>query len=148
MGVKNIQQASSKKQKEGTPMALSVEKWIIITVATNKELSNEHYYRRLWMAIKNLMSIHGFSRRGWVDFCINYFRDKDGIVKLQWANDMPYVLPDWDTWFSDPDARWLSYYLQECNGIPKIHSHLYSRLRVFDAVIRAKWPSIAMRIQA
>lgn len=120
----------------------------IVTVATNKELENEHYYRRLWIAIINLMAMHGFSRRGWVDLCINYFRDVNGKAKFQWPNGMPYVLPDWDTLFSDADCRWVSDYLQACNGEPKRHSPLYSRLRVFDAVIRAKWPNIAKSIQA
>lgn len=118
----------------------------IIIVATNRELANEHYSRRLWMAIKNITVMHGFSRRGWVDFCIAYFRDMNGLVEFQWRNGMPYVPPDWDAWFRDPDARWLSYYLQESNGLPKMRSHLYSRLRVFDAVIRALWPNIAKRI--
>lgn len=126
-------------------MSLPAEKPIIV-VASNRELENEHYSRRLWMAIKNIMIMHGVSRRRWVDFCISVFRD--GVVEFQWANGMTYVPPDWETCFRDPDARWLSFYLQECNGIPKMRSHQYSRLRVFDAVIRARWPNIAKWIKA
>lgn len=117
----------------------------IIIVATNRELANEHYYRRLWIAIRNLSD--EFSRRQLVDHCIAYFRDVSRLVNFQWPNGMPYVPPDWDTWFNDLDARWLSYFLQELNGSPKMRSHLYSRLRVFDAVIRAKWPNIAKWIR-
>ncbi len=61
---------------------------------------------------------------------------------------MPYVPPDWDIWFNDHEARWMSYYLQqEFDGAPKMRSRLYSRLRVFDAVIRARWPNIAKHIR-
>lgn len=125
-------------------MALYAEKRIII-VATNRELAGEHYYKRLWIAIRNLSE--EFSRRKWVDCCIGYFRDMDGAVEFQWPNGTPYLPPDWDNLFSDADARWLSFYLEEFNGSPKMRSNLYSRLRVFDAVIRAKWPNIAKRIQ-
>ena len=125
-------------------MSAPLEKRIIV-VATNKELSNEHYYRRLWIVMRNLSE--GFSRRRWVDFCIAYFRDTDGTVEFRWPNGMPYMPPDWDTLFNDGDARWLSFYLEQINGVPKRRSHLYSRLRVFDAVIRARWPNIAKRIR-
>ncbi len=147
-GQLNIIRRASLINKEGnTAMSLPARKRII-TMASNWELANEHYYRRLWMTIRNLVGKRCcFSRREWVDFCVAYFRDMNETVEFQWQNGMPYVLPDWDTWFRDTDARWLSYYLQEDNGLPKMHSHLYGRLRVFDAVIRARWPNIAKRIR-
>lgn len=144
---KTIRRASLRKQKGETAVVLPEENEPVF-MATNRELENEHYYWRLWMTVKNLMLIHKFSRREWVEFCIAYFRDMAGVQKFQWRDGTPYVLPDWDTVFGDPDCRWLSYYLQECNGLPKMHSHLYSRLRIFDAVIRARWPHIARWIQA
>lgn len=128
---------------------MAVPSWKrVIIVATNKELESEHRYRRLWMAIKNLMELLGISRRQWVDFCIGVFRDSYGLVEFRWPNGQPYVLPEWEVLFKDADARWLSYYLVGCNGCPKSHSHLYGRLRVFDAVIRLRWPKIARWIQA
>ncbi|MDR4468468.1 MAG: hypothetical protein MRJ68_09245 [Nitrospira sp.] len=128
-------------------MALPSGKRVII-VATNKTLSNEHYYNRLWIAIKNLSAIHGISRRQWVDLCIACFRDTYGSMEFRWPNGVPYEPPDWDVWFPDGEARWLSYYLAGSNGCPKSRSHLYGRLRVFDLVIRVRWPNIAKGIQA
>ncbi len=125
-------------------MLLPSERRIII-VATNKELSCEHYYRRLWIVMRNLSD--EFSRRQLVDVCIGYYRDMNGKLDFKWPGGMPYILPDWDIWFSDPDGRWLSYFLEQCNGLPKRRSHLYSRLRVFDAFIRARWPNIARWIK-
>lgn len=127
-------------------MALPSRKRIII-VATNRELSNEHRYKRQWVATKNLIATHDFSRRGWVDFCINCYRDTYGRVDFRWSSGMAYILPEWDILFPDSDCRWLSYYLQECKGEPKSHSPLYSRLRVFDAAIQIRWPNIAKRIR-
>ncbi len=108
-------------------MLLPSERRIII-VATNKELSCEHYYRRLWIVMRNLSD--EFSRRQLVDVCIGYYRDMNGKLDFKWPGGIPYILPDWDIWFSDPDGRWLSYFLEQCNGLPKRRSHLYSRLRV------------------
>lgn len=142
----NIQRASLKKQKGETAVALPVKKRKII-MATNRELANEHRYRRLWITIKNLMGKDGFSRRKFVDFCINCFRDKNETVECQWPGGMTYVLPDWDILFPDSDCRWLSDYLEECNGLPKRRSPMYSRLRIFDAVIQMCWPNIARRIR-
>lgn len=128
-------------------MALPSRKRIII-MATNRELMNEHRYKRQWIATKSLMATHRFSRRGWVDGCIDCYRDTNETIELQWHGGMAYVLPDWDILFPDSDSRWLSYYLQECKGEPKSHSPLYSRLRVFDAFIQIRWPNIAKRIRA
>lgn len=129
-------------------MAVPSRKRVTLVVATNKELANEHYYIRLWMAMKNLSEIHGISRRRWIALAIACFRDADGSVEFIWPNGLPYVLPEWDILFNDLDGRWLSLYLASCNGCPKSHSHLYGRLRVFDAVIRLRWPNIARGIQA
>lgn len=144
---KTIRRASLRKQKGHIEVALPAVKRIII-VATNRELMNEHRYKRQWTATKNIMAMHGYSRRGWVDFCIDTYRDTYGKYEFQWPCGMAYVLPDWDVLFSDPDCRWLSDYLEECKGEPKSHSPLYGRLRVFDAVIQIRWPNIAKRIRA
>jgi len=128
-------------------MAVPSRKRVII-VATNRELASEHYYIRLWMAMKNLSEIHGISRRQWMALVIACFRDAYGSVEFQWPNGIPYVLPEWDVLFKDLDGRWISIYLAGCNGCPKSRSHIYGRLRVFDAVIRLRWPKIARRIKA
>lgn len=127
-------------------MAVPSRKRVII-VASNKNLADEHQYRRRWIAIKNILQMLGISRRQWIDLCIASFRNAYGLVEFRWPNGLPYVRPDWDVLFPDPDARWLSYYLEGCNGCPKAHSHLYGRLRVFDAVIQVRWPKIARWIQ-
>jgi hypothetical protein len=145
---KSIQRLSLMKQKGDTAVGLPVKVRKII-MATNRELSNEHYYRRLWLMLRNLVGKGRlFSRREWVEFCIAYFRDMNGKVEFWWKSGIPYVPPDWDILFPDADCRWLSDYLQECKGEPKSHSPLYGRLRVFDAVIQARWPHIAKRIRA
>lgn len=143
--LKTIRRASSRKQKGEIAVVLPEENGSVIVVATNKELSSEHYYRRLWIVMKYLSD--ELSRRQLVALCIAYYRDMYGKVHFQWPDGTPYVLPEWDIWFRDPEARWLSYYLEQCNGLPKRRSHLYSRLRVFDAFIRARWPKIAKRIR-
>ena len=131
----------------GIPMPLPSGKRVIL-VATNKDLADEHYYRRLWITMRNLSDMYDISRRQWVSLSIATFRDASESLELRWPNGMPYVPPDWGVCFKDGDARWFSYYLEEgCNGSPKRRFKLFSRLRVFDAVIRVRWPHIAKRIR-
>ncbi len=71
----------------------------IIIVATNKELSCEHYYRRLWIVMRNLSD--EFSRRQLVDVCIGYYRDMNGKLDKfgAWQGGIPYIPGHWDIWY-------------------------------------------------
>ena len=49
--LKTIRRASLRKQKGETAVALPAKKRIIV-IATNRELTNEHYYRRLRLTVQ------------------------------------------------------------------------------------------------
>ena len=57
-----------------------------VYVATNAELMNEHYYRRLWIAVRNI----SIPRRDWLDGLdglADAFRDAD--VELLYKSGEP-----------------------------------------------------------
>lgn len=118
---------------------LSEPKRPVVYVATDAELRNEHYYRRLWMAVRS----RDIPRRDWLDELANTFRDAD--VELRYCSGFPYRLPEIDDVFDDPDMRWLSAYLcsaQDHVG-PHAHSSKFERLRLLDLYFRLRFPAVA-----
>ncbi|MEE8058043.1 MAG: hypothetical protein V3T17_09420 [Pseudomonadales bacterium] len=99
----------------------------IIYVATTKELLNMSYYRRLWLAARNI----SIPRRAWLDELANTLRDFNGNVIHR--SGIPYDLPLVDEIFGDDyDMRWLGYYLQpdKIGKSPKSISRKLERLRL------------------
>ena len=112
----------------------------VVTVATDDELLNEHYYRRQWLAARNLKA----SRRKWLDILSDTFVLDD--VTFIYPSGLPYMVPDIDTVFGeDPDMRWFSYYLLDdgTEQYPRIRSRILSRLRLIDLYFRVRHPRIA-----
>lgn len=114
----------------------------VIIVATKEELLNEHYYRRLWLASRN-MSI---PRRGWLDEIADCFcRFRGRIVH---RSGEPYQIPFVDDVFgteNNTDMRWMSYYLRadESETIPFTVSRKIERLRLIDLYFRIEHEKIA-----
>tara|TARA_R110002110_G_scaffold170753_3_gene372912 strand:- start:880 stop:1263 length:384 start_codon:yes stop_codon:yes gene_type:complete len=122
-------------------MIWSKSKVAIVYVATDAELLSEHYYQRLWLAVRN-QPLH---RREWLDELSDTFRDSDPRVALQMRSGEPFELPEIDDVFPDMDMRWLSDYLRAdpSGQKPKIRSPKLDRLRLLDLYYRVKHPSIA-----
>lgn len=116
----------------------------IIYVATEEELLRESYYRRLWLAVKNIK----ISRRKWLEELADTFRDYDGV--FLYHNGRDYILPCLDKTFGhDADMRWFGYYLMadETGKHPRSKSSRRVRLRVLDLYFRVKYPHIAEKFQ-
>ena len=112
----------------------------VTTVATTAELKNYHYYRRLWIAARNLE----LPRRRWLDEIAACFRDYQGDVI--YASGDPYPIPLVDDIFGDdPDMRWLSYYLgtDESGKEPRSVSRKLERVQLIDLYFRIKFPAVA-----
>lgn len=111
----------------------------VVYVATDAELRNEHYYRRLWMAMRS----REIPRRDWLDELANTFRDAE--AEFCYRSGKPYELPDIDDIFDDPDMRWISAFLQPgADGeMPASRSTKLERLRVLDLYFRVRYPLIA-----
>ena len=111
-----------------------------VILATSAELMNEHYYRRLWIAVRNME----VPRREWLDELANTFRDYDGVVL--YTSGQTYQVPFVDEVFGDdPDMRWLSYYLKSdpSGNRPQSRSRKLERLQILDLYFRIKHPDIA-----
>ncbi len=111
----------------------------VVYVATDAELRNEHYYRRLWMAFRS----QEIPRREWLDELADVFRDAD--ADYRYRSGKPYELPEIDDLFDDPEMRWLSAFLRAGarGDIPASRSRKLDRLRVLDLYFRIKHPCIA-----
>ena len=112
----------------------------IVLIATKEELTNEQYYRRLWLATRNVK----ISRRSWLDEIADTFRDFDGV--LIYRSGIPFAIPDVDAVMGDdPDLRWLGYFMasDDSGRYPKIRTHKHLRLQLLDAYFRIKHPEIA-----
>lgn len=112
----------------------------VVTLATNAELKNEHYYRRLWIAVKGF----NLTRRAWIEELAGCFRDFDGEVV--YLSGQHFEIPDLDELFGDdPDMRWMGYYLEPGDkpDFPKSKSWKLERLRMLDLYFRIRFPSIA-----
>ncbi len=112
----------------------------VITVATNAELLNEHYYRRLWLAVRNL----SLPRRHWLDEIAECFLHFNGSTIYQSGEPYPIPLVD-DVFGGDQDMRWLSYYLKidPTGNRPRAISRKLERVQLIDLYFRIKHPNIA-----
>ena len=113
----------------------------VVRVATMAELTNQHYYRRMWMAVKNV-DIGG--RRKWLDELAACFRDYE--CEIVYPSGQPFPLGDIDEIFGDdPDVRWLGYYLRSdpTGTQPKAMSRKLERIRILDLYFRVKYEKIA-----
>ncbi|MEW8626262.1 MAG: hypothetical protein AB2551_10960 [Candidatus Thiodiazotropha sp.] len=113
----------------------------LVVVATDAELLSEHYYRRLWMAAKNVP----VSRRGWLEELANCLRDT-GDVSIRHPSGQPYTIPYVDELMGDdPDNRWMSGFLRSdpTGTWPRARSRKLERVRLIDLYFRIKHPNIA-----
>ena len=118
---------------------LSISKPVIY-LATNKELSTKSYYRRLWMAVRNMP----ISRRDWLDEIADTLRDFDGVILYR--SGKPFVVPLVDDVFGhDDDMRWLGFYMQpdRSGKWPKSKTRKLQRLQLLDLYFRIRHPDIA-----
>ncbi len=114
----------------------------IICVATDTELHNEHYYKRLWIAARDLSA--QISRRQWLDEISNCLRDCE--AEIVYAVGEPYPIPLVDDVFgNDADMRFISAYLKSAprEERPFSKSRKIERLRLIDLYFRINYPEIA-----
>lgn len=103
-------------------------------------LLSEHYYRRLWIAVKNVP----IPRRAWLDELADVIRDCDGMIYTH--DGEPYIIPVIDEVFGDDfDMRWLGYYLlaDDKEDMPLIKSRKIERLQLLDLYFQVRYPKIA-----
>ncbi len=114
----------------------------VVIVASNVELTNSVYRRRLWIAARNLP----VSRRELMDQIAATIYDFPG--RIMWPNGWKYPTPDIDDVF-DADGRWFSLYFEESEGEPKRkpRSTSIEKLRVIDLFLRIKYPDIARHFE-
>ena len=112
----------------------------VVRVATTAELRNPHYYRKLWIAARNL----DIPRRAWLDVLADCFRDAEHHIV--YTSGEPFELPDIDELFGDdPDGRWFSYYLKSdpSGSLPLATSPKFERVQIIDLYFRLMYPNIA-----
>ena len=112
----------------------------VVFVATDSEILNEHYYRRLWIAAKNV----DISRRDWLDEIADCLRDSYD-VKILYQSGEPYSIPYVDDIFEDDDMRWMGHFLQAnpCGNFPRTRSRKLERVKLIDLYFRINHPNIA-----
>ena len=105
-------------------------------------LLSEHYYRRLWLAVRNL----GIPRREWLDVLADRLRDNDGCIMDEDGNEYEFPFVD-DIFGDDPSMRWAGYYLlaDESGTTPKTKSRKIERLQLLDLYFKVHLPEIAKR---
>jgi hypothetical protein len=112
----------------------------VVFVATTTELNTPSYYRRLWIATRNI----SIARRSWLDEISNALRDFDGEIKYRTGKT--FDIPCIDGAFGDdPDMRWMSYYLlaDASDDYPRIQTRKILRLQLIDLYFRIRYPKIA-----
>ena len=111
-----------------------------VYLATPEEVQRESYYRRLWIATKNI----SIPRRDWLDEIADTFRDFEGRV-LEYPGKAFYTPLVDDIFGNDPDMRWLSYYLKSAynKNLPQSKSRKIERLQMLDLYFKIKHPDIA-----
>jgi len=108
----------------------------VVVVATKAELTNLHYFLRLWMAIRASL----ISRRKWLDVLAEAIYGFDGVILL--PDGRLWSVPDIDDVIGDP--RWISILLEDVDGRPKrTNIRKIEALRLFDLYFRIKHPDIA-----
>ncbi len=108
-------------------------------------LLSEHYYRRLWLAVKNVR----IPRRAWLNELADVVRDCDGLIYTH--DGRLYKIPAIDEVFGDDfDMRWLGYYLlaEQDEDMPRIKSRKIERLQLLDLYFQVRYPKIAKRFDA
>lgn len=109
------------------------EQWVVM-VASDAQLFNRHYRRRLWMAARNL----NIPRRRWFDALADVIYNFDGEIVN--PNGTRWNIPDIDD--SMGCNRWISAYLEEYNGAPRRETRMIERLRIIDVFFQVKYPHI------
>ncbi len=112
----------------------------VVYVATRSELVRKSYYRRLWIAARNLK----VPRRAWLDEIADTLRDFDGMILYR--SGIRYNVPDIDEVFGDdPDVRWLGYYFlaDASHKYPRHRSRKFQRLQLIDLYFRIRYPDMA-----
>lgn len=111
-----------------------------VFVATDEELSDIHYYLRVWLAARNLP----ISRRRWLDEIADTFRDYEGTI---WGTDGEvYEIPLVDEVFGgDYEMRWMSGYLRpDSTGTrPDQLTPRLERVRLIDLYFKIRYPQLA-----
>lgn len=112
----------------------------VVYVATDADILNEHYYRRLWIAAKNIE----ISRREWLDEIADCLRDSCDITIL-YPSGKTYEIPYVDDVFNDDDMRWMGLFLRAnpCANLPRTRSRKLERVKLIDLYFRIKHPNIA-----
>ena len=111
-----------------------------VYLAAPEELQRESYYRRLWMATRNI----SIPRRDWLDEIADAFRDFEGKVLERPGKAFYMPLVD-DIFGNDPDMRWMGYYLKSAHNknLPQSKSRKIERLQMLDLYFKIKHPDIA-----
>ena len=112
----------------------------IITLTRPSTILSDSYYKRLWLAVRNL----NIPRRNWLDELADTFRDFDGQILT--ANNRIYELPLIDELFGDDfEMRWMGYYMRAdiTGNYPRSKSRKIERLQILDLYFRIKYPNIA-----
>jgi len=106
----------------------------VIFVATNDELNNTTYYRRLWIAAVN----KNLSSRKWLDYMNESVLNFEGEIFTRNGIRWPIRCVD-DVW---GDRRNISNFLQAIDGMPRRKIRMIERLRYMDVTFRITQPSI------
>lgn len=111
-----------------------------VFVATDTELSDIHYYLRVWLAARNIP----IARRHWLDEIADTFRDYSGTIFSPEGEAYEVPLVD-DIFGDDPDMRWLSDYLRaDATGNSPFRFTLrLDRVRVIDLYLKIRHANIA-----
>ena len=107
-----------------------------IYVASESELMDQTYYRRLWLA--------AIPRREWLDAIADTLRDYRSTIAF--APGQRYQVPCIDAAIgNDLDVRWLGHFLaaNDNGGFPLRYSRKIERLRLIDLYFRIRHPEIA-----
>ncbi|NQZ11497.1 MAG: hypothetical protein HRT35_30465 [Algicola sp.] len=113
----------------------------VVYVADKVELLNKHYYRRLWIAARNMP----IPRRAWLDEIADAFVQFDGEVRYRTGELYSIPLAD-DVFGEDADMRWMSTYLKSdpTNNAPlRCSRRRWERVRLIDLFFRVQYPDIA-----
>lgn len=112
----------------------------IVIMASREELSNPHYYIRLWMAAR----AEEYSRREWLNAMAATIYDYRGAIIMPEYGIQ--VVPEIDDVFSDGDNRWMSMYLENDPSKEEPRRYClrsYSKLQLIDLYFRIKKPNVA-----
>lgn len=114
----------------------------VIYVATDEELKDPVYYRRLWLATRNVP----IPRREWLDAIADAVRDFEGDLLTR--ENRRYNMPCVDKTFGDdPDMRWMGHFMESTmnSDMPMHKSRIVERLRLIDLYFRIKCPDLTSR---